>query len=138
MLGKPYSAVTKALGKPQHRALRKGYGSIRYGTLQDRAWPLSIYFRRRAGALRAWSIAIASPQAVESRLGKILRLKPKVIQSRIFETYRDDLRLTESYSCRRRPLRCRGEFERVGDEAEVAFGLLFPGASSQGYITIYR
>jgi hypothetical protein len=138
MLGETYSAVTNVLGRPQHRSLERRYGVIRYGTLKRGAWPLSIYFKRRAGRLRAWSVAIASTRASEVRLGRILRLQPRVIQAKIADTYAGKLRLTEPYRCRRKPLRCHGEFRQEGGDVEVAFGLLRPGASSGRYINIYE
>jgi hypothetical protein len=138
VIGKTYPSVVKALGKPDHRSIRREYGTASYGELQKGAWPLTISFVRRDAALRAWSVAIASPLASEVRLGRILRASPKLIQSRIVDGYSAELRLAASYRCRTRPLRCRGEFESTTDELKVGFGLVVPRQGSARYIVTYQ
>src|SRR5215204_4976052 len=109
VLGTTYASVVKALGKPDHRSIGKDYGTAGYGELQNGARPLTISFTRRRGALRAWSVAVATPRASEVRLGRILRSSPKRIQSRISRGYSGQLRLSNAYRCRTKPLRCRGD-----------------------------
>jgi hypothetical protein len=138
ILGKTLPSVVRALGKPDHRSIRKDYGTASYGELRKGAWPLTISFVRREGALRAWSVAIASPLASEVRLGRILRGSPRLIQSRISRGYSEELHLADKYRCRRKPLRCRGEFESTTDDVQVGFGLVIPRAGSARYIVIYE
>jgi hypothetical protein len=138
VIGKTYPSVVRALGKPDHRSIRKDYGTASYGELQKGAWPLTISFVRRKGALRAWSIAIATPLASEVRLGRILRASPKLIQNKISHGYSEQFRLADFYRCRTRPLRCRGEFKSTtGDDLKVGFGLVIPRAGSARYIVLY-
>jgi hypothetical protein len=137
VIGKTYPSVVRALGKPDHRSIRKGYGTASYGTLQQGSWPLMISFARRHGALRAWSVAITSPLASEARLGRILRSSPQVIQSKISRAYSDQLRLARPYRCSTRPRRCRGDFNSTTDEMKVGFGLILPRPPSARYIVIY-
>jgi hypothetical protein len=138
LLGKSLSAVTSALGTPDQRSLHKRHGSLSYGKLGPHGpWALTVIFRRRAGALRVVSIAIASPHAREARLGRILRLSPRRTQRAISSAYAGTLRLADPYRCRRAPLRCRGTFTSASGNVKVAFGLLFPGMNSQRYILLY-
>jgi hypothetical protein len=138
VLGKTYPSVVKALGKPDHRSIRKDYGTASYGELQNGAWPLTLSFVRRQGALRAWSVAVATPRASEVRLGRILGSSPKHIQSKISQGYSGTFRLTKPYRCRTRPIRCRGDFKSTSSDLNVGFGLLFPRAESARYIVIYE
>jgi hypothetical protein len=138
LLGATYATVTAALGRPTRKSLRKKYAQVGYGQMRHGAWPLSISFRRKNGALRAWSIAITSTNASEVRLGRILRLSPTQIERAIARRYAGTLRLTDSYRCRRKPLRCRGEFERTTGDLEIGFGLRIPRTTSARYIVIYE
>lgn len=138
VLRKTYPSVVKALGKPDHRSIRKDYGTASYGELQNGAWPLTISFVRRRGALRAWSVAVATPRASEVRLGTILRSSPNRIQSKISQGYSGRFRLTKPYRCRTKPLRCRGDFKGTSTDLQVGFGLLLPRADSARYIVIYE
>jgi hypothetical protein len=138
IIGKTYSSVARALGKPSQRSIRKDYGTASYGAFRNGGWPLWISFARRQGALRAWSVAITTPLASEVRLGRILRAPPKVIQSKISSGYADEVQLAKPYRCRRKPLRCRGEFKSTTGDLNVGFGLVRPGAGSARYIVIYE
>jgi hypothetical protein len=138
ILGRTTAAVVSALGRPDQRALGKRYGSLRYGRLSSAGWAVTVTFRGRSGVLRAVSLAIASPVAEETRLGPILRLSPKQIQSKISRGYADTFRLTEAYRCRRRPIRCAGGFASVAGQTKLSFGLLFPRSNAQRYVVIYE
>jgi hypothetical protein len=135
LLGQKVGAVVAALGKPSARVLHRRYGSIRYG----KSYPadLSVMFRRRAGALRAFSVAITSPAAREARLGRILRLSPPQLEREIADGYADTFRLVKPYRCLLRPARCNGRFESVDGSTNVSFGLLVPRPGSQLYVVIY-
>ena len=137
ILGRALSAVTAALGTPSSRNVRRSHGSIRYGRRAGAVWPLTISFRRRGGRLIAWSVYVTSTAAAEVRAGKVLRLQPRWIQHTIARAYRAELRLADPYRCRKRPPRCRGEFEGASPQLDVAFGLVAPGPSSRRYIAIY-
>ncbi len=137
VIGKTYPSVVKALGKPDHRSIRKDYGVAGYGELHKGAWPLAISFKRRQGALRAWSVFVATPLASEVRLGKILRSSPRSIQRKMSRGYSGQFRLADPYRCRRKPLRCRGEFKSTTDDLKVGFGLVLPRAGSARYVVIY-
>jgi hypothetical protein len=138
LLGMAYADVTAALGRPTSRSLHKDYARVGYGALRRGAWPLAISFRRKNGALRVWSVAITSKNASEVRLGRILRLPPAQIERAIAREYAGTLRLTDSYRCRRKPLRCRGEFKSTTRDLEIGFGLLTPRAASARYVVIYE
>jgi hypothetical protein len=57
---------------------------------------------------------------------------------RIVKTrYAGVLRLEQPYGCRRKPLRCRGEFANATRGVKVAFGLLYPTVGSPRYILLY-
>ena len=137
ILGKTYPSVVGALGQPDHRSIQKDYGTASYGKLQQGSWPLTISFYRRHGALRAWSVTIASPLASEVRLGRILRSSPQSIQRRIAQGYSGEFRLVDPYQCRRKPLRCRGNFKSTTGDLKVGFGLVLPRKGSARYVVIY-
>ncbi len=138
VMGKTYPSLVNALGKPDHHSIRRDYGTASYGSLRTGSWPLTISFARRRGALRAWSVAVATPLAAEVRLGRILRSSPKRIQRRISQGYSGQFRLAQPYRCRKKPLRCRGDFKSTTDELRVGFGLVFPRGGSARYIVIYE
>jgi hypothetical protein len=137
VIGKTYPSVVRAFGKPNHRSIRREYGTASYGTLHHGSWPLMISFARRQGALRAWSVAITSRLASEARLGRILRSSPQVIQSKISRAYSDQLRLARPYRCSTRPRRCRGDFNSTTDDMKIGFGLILPRPPSARYIVVY-
>jgi hypothetical protein len=137
ILGKTYPSVVTALGKPDSHSIRKDYGTASYGELQKGAWPLTVSFVRRQGALRAWSVAVATPRASEVRLGRILGSSPKHIQSKISQEYSGTFRLTKPYRCRTKPVRCRGDFKSTSSDLKVGFGLVLPRADSARYVVIY-
>jgi hypothetical protein len=138
ILGRTLPTVTSALGRPDDRSVHPRQASLRYGRLgRDGPWAVTIFFRPRAGALRAVSVAIASPSAKERRLGSLLRLTPRRMQQTIARGYGGTVELTQAYRCRRRPLRCQGTFTHVGTDMHISFGLLFPGISSKRYISMY-
>jgi hypothetical protein len=137
VIGKTYPSVVRAFGKPDHRSIRKEYGTASYGTLRQGSWPLMISFARRHGALRAWSVAIASPLASEARLGRLLRSSPHAIQSKISNEYSGQFRLAHPYRCRTKPLRCRGDFKGITEDVKIGFGLILPRPESPRYIVIY-
>ncbi len=138
ILARTLPTVTAALGRPDHRSIHKKHASIQYDKIEGhRSWSVRISFLRSAGRLRATSVAIASRRATEVLLGKILRLPPEQLQRKIAQGYAGTLRLDEPYRCRRAPVRCRGEFKSTSGNVKVAFGLLFPGVSSERYILLY-
>jgi hypothetical protein len=137
VLGRTLPTVVAALGTPDDRSVHKRQASLRYGRLSGGSWAITIFFRPRSGTLRAVSVSIASPAAREARTGKLLRLQPRRMQRAIAQAYGATVKLTDAYQCRRRPLRCQGTFARVGTDMRISFGLLFPGVSSQRYISMY-
>jgi hypothetical protein len=138
VLGKTYPSVAMALGKPDHRSIRKDYGTASYGEYQNGARPLTISFARRRGALRAWSVAVSTPRASEVRLCRNQRSSPKSIHRMNEQGYPGQFRLSKAYRCRTKPLRCRGDFESTNTDLWVGFGLLRPGKPSPRYIVIYE
>jgi hypothetical protein len=138
LLGRTVASVTAALGKPDDRSVHKRQASLRYGPSGPHApSAVNVFFRPRAGRLRAVSVSIASPAAKEVRLGAILRLPLRRMQRAIARGYAGKVELEEAYRCRRKPLRCQGTFSRLGTNMRISFGLLYPGVSSERYISMY-
>jgi len=119
VLGKPVRSVTAMFGKPTAVTRFKYATYLRYGP--RRTYRLLIGFRARNGRLLAASLRFQSPQVVETRLGRVLALRPEAIQSRVQAVYADTFRLDYAYQCLKGA--CEGSFATLRGRGGFGFGL---------------
>jgi hypothetical protein len=140
LLSKRVAEVTASLGRPQRRTATKKLHVLNYGALplERGRWSMTILFRRRAGVLRATTLAFAGRALTERRLGRVLRLTPGQFERRLLQEYGDHYRVIRPYRCRTRPLTCRGEVAGHENGLGMVYGLLFHGRPESRFITLYR
>ena len=119
VLGKPQSEVTSLFGRPDAISRFRYATYFRYGS--KRNYRLLVGFRRRGERIVATSMRFQSSHLVETRLGRVLALRPPAIQARVQSLYADVFRLTYEYQCRRGE--CIGFFSFARGRGGFAFGL---------------
>lgn len=125
VLGRTVAGVTAALGRPDYR--RPGTSHYAIGFQPHPPFFIEVRFLKKAGKLRAASIIFQDLTLEESRMGRVLRLGARQIQTAIEREYQGEYVLVRTYGCRKNRF-CSGEFKRASKDLRVTFGRAAGGA----------
>lgn len=130
VLGQNKTDVEGDLGRPD---ARRG-SDLLYGLLPGGDAALRIHFAARRDLTRAVWLEVRDPDAIDRRIGHLLRLQPTVVQQRIATAYPTYLHLF-AYGSQPALLGCSGTLRNRRGNLEIQFGL-DPNRPSQLYLRL--
>jgi hypothetical protein len=127
ILGRGVAEVVAALGRPDRVAYFSSTNGIReptlfYGGTRPESAALQVAFRYRKRGVRAISLNYQSPNVVDARVGRVLRMQPSELERRIAAAYGNRYDLGVAYGSE--PGRgCTGIFQTARRNATITFGV---------------
>jgi hypothetical protein len=131
VLGRTPAGVRSRLGRPNFTSGRAPLYYEIWGSRAD--WRLKVFYRRREGRLRAWSLVFERGPVVDPRLGNILALRPARFQAAVVERYGDFFELRKPYRCR--GALCTGIFDAIEGTLHITFGTT---AGRGTFVTVWQ